>query len=297
MTDVNPLRLPYLSSICCLLIFYLLLTCLLFVAYLSTICCLLVYYLFRTSSFRQSLQSKPFPCSNKSQKYVPKTARRCTTSLWRYTTSQQLLRAQDKLQRRLIWSSSSISLGRLLMINDHELLPYSHPILTPSSFHSHPSLHLTPFPNEPQPPNLSFTSPHPRQFSYYKACAELITVTMCYYLMDSKSRFAFTNREIASIIIRTITSNPSNDVACNAVSCLFVLSKRAHCRDFLTDAPLHTDMHLLKLSQSDDPKIKANCARTLKVGHVFQALTSLTPLTYPPHTHLSHNCSHIIALT
>ena len=32
----------------------------------------------------------------------------------------------------------------------------------------------------------------------------------------------------------------------------------------MTDAPFHTDMHLLKLSHSDDPKIKANCARTLQ---------------------------------
>jgi hypothetical protein len=97
-----------------------------------------------------------------------------------------------------------------------------------------------------------------------KACSELVTITLCHFLMDSKSRFAFTNREIAGIIVRIITSNPTDDVACNAVSCVFVLSKRAHCRDFLTDAPLHLDMHLLKLSQSDDPKIKANCARTLK---------------------------------
>ena len=105
---------------------------------------------------------------------------------------------------------------------------------------------------------------------------------MCYYLLDSKSRFAFTNREIAAIIIRIITSNPTDDVACNAVSCLFVLSKRAHCRDFLTDAPLHTDMHLLKLSQSDDPKIKANCARTLKVGKTYHTALSHTLLLLSP---------------
>ena len=117
-----------------------------------------------------------------------------------------------------------------------------------------------------------------------KECAELVTITMCYFLMDSKSRFAFTNREIAGIIVRIITSNPTNDIACNAVSCVFVLSKRAHCRDFLTDAPLHTDMHLLKLSQSDDPKIKANCARTLKNMTSDSTEVFLPyPLTTPSH--------------
>ena len=100
--------------------------------------------------------------------------------------------------------------------------------------------------------------------SKFRDCAELVTVTLCYYLLDSKSRHAFTNQDVAAIVIHVITSNHPDDVTCNAISCLFALSKRAHCREFLTEAPLHTDMHLLKLSQSEDPKIKANCARTLK---------------------------------
>jgi hypothetical protein len=138
--------------------------------------------------------------------------------------------------------------------------------------------------------------------SHQKDCLELVTLSMCHYLLDPKvravqyrtaihgptigrlsdspilplllplplspaahqSRHAFTNRDIAATIIRVMDSHPSDDVTCNAISCLFALSRRANCRDFLTEGPLHADMHLLKLSQSDDPKIKANCARTLK---------------------------------
>lgn len=115
------------------------------------------------------------------------------------------------------------------------------------------------------------------------------------------------------------------DIICNAVSCLFAISKRSNCKEFLLDgeeevefclmialpplltakiiqyitvclisllhrdfsatlfflsfshyfsllpfslifisAPLHANVHLLKLSKSSDSSIRANCARTLK---------------------------------
>jgi hypothetical protein len=98
----------------------------------------------------------------------------------------------------------------------------------------------------------------------FPECTEILTASICHYLSDPKSRNTYATREIAGIIIGVISSNPPADLLCNAVSCVYALSKRAVCREFLVEAPLHADMHLLKLSQSEDPKIKANCARTLK---------------------------------
>lgn len=98
----------------------------------------------------------------------------------------------------------------------------------------------------------------------YKECIEIITASICQYLSDAKTRSIYASKEIAAIVIGVISSNPSTDLLSNAISCIFALSKRALCREFLVEAPLNADMHLLKLSQSEDPKIKANCARTLK---------------------------------
>jgi hypothetical protein len=52
----------------------------------------------------------------------------------------------------------------------------------------------------------------------------------------------------------------------NAVSMLYAMTKMPICREFLTSAEkgLTADMHLMRLSQLDNPRLKSNCARTLK---------------------------------
>jgi hypothetical protein len=50
----------------------------------------------------------------------------------------------------------------------------------------------------------------------------------------------------------------------NAVSVIYAMSKMTNCRDMLSSSPVHADMVLLRLSQGENPRIKSNCARTLK---------------------------------
>jgi hypothetical protein len=50
----------------------------------------------------------------------------------------------------------------------------------------------------------------------------------------------------------------------NAVSVVFALAKVPACREFMSSPPLNVDMHLMRISQLDNAKLKANCARTLK---------------------------------
>ena len=54
------------------------------------------------------------------------------------------------------------------------------------------------------------------------------------------------------------------EVLYNGITCIYLLSRRGDCVDFLVDSPLHTDMILLKLSKSEDSMIRANCSRALK---------------------------------
>ena len=48
------------------------------------------------------------------------------------------------------------------------------------------------------------------------------------------------------------------------MSVIFGLAKVPMCREFLAAPPLNIDMHLMRISQLDNAKLKANCARTLK---------------------------------
>jgi hypothetical protein len=52
----------------------------------------------------------------------------------------------------------------------------------------------------------------------------------------------------------------------NAVSMLYAMTKIPACREFLAaaDKGMNADVHLMRLSQLDNPRLKSNCARTLK---------------------------------
>lgn len=47
---------------------------------------------------------------------------------------------------------------------------------------------------------------------------------------------------------------------------LYAMTKIPVCREFLASADkgLNADVHLMRLSQLDNPRLKSNCARTLK---------------------------------
>jgi len=100
--------------------------------------------------------------------------------------------------------------------------------------------------------------------STFPECVELATITICHYLLDPRSRKTYANRDIVLVVMHVIQHNQVNHVLFNAITCLYLLSQRADCVEFLADPALQADIYLLKLSKSEDIRIRANCARTLK---------------------------------
>ena len=100
--------------------------------------------------------------------------------------------------------------------------------------------------------------------STFPDCVELVTITICHYLLDPRSRKAYANRDIVLVVMNVIQHNQTNHVLFNAITCLYLLSQRADCVEFLADPAIQADIYLLKLSKSEDAQIRANCARTLK---------------------------------
>lgn len=99
-------------------------------------------------------------------------------------------------------------------------------------------------------------------------CSEPLSVTLCLYLYDNKTRSSFYNASIASIIYKILTSNTkSNDTLNNAVSAVYAMSKLPKCRDIICSLPYNIEIELQKLCQSQSSgnvEVKANCTRTLK---------------------------------
>ncbi len=50
----------------------------------------------------------------------------------------------------------------------------------------------------------------------------------------------------------------------NAVSALYAMVRIPTCREMMSRPPVNADNHLMRLSQIDNPRLKANCSRTLK---------------------------------
>ena len=82
--------------------------------------------------------------------------------------------------------------------------------------------------------------------------------------MLRRSRKVFANREIITIVLGVLETSRQNDILFNGITSLYLLSQRADCIAILAEPALQSDMHILRLSKSDDKKIQANCIRTLK---------------------------------
>mmetsp|Transcript_140 Transcript_140/g.244 ORF Transcript_140/g.244 Transcript_140/m.244 type:complete len:1557 (-) Transcript_140:144-4814(-) len=95
-----------------------------------------------------------------------------------------------------------------------------------------------------------------------KECVEVLAATLCIFCSDVKSRSFFANKTISNLVVLMLEMNPREVVLSNIVHVIYSLSKMPSSRQFLLEAG--ADRILLKLSQSDNPKLKANCSRSLK---------------------------------
>ncbi len=97
----------------------------------------------------------------------------------------------------------------------------------------------------------------------HKSCTELTAAALCNYLLDTKYRTPFLTANVANIVLGIIDLDSSHDVLYNCISCIFAMAKVASCRDWLT-VQCGADAYVLRISQIEAVKLKANCARTLK---------------------------------
>eukprot|EP00602_Paraphysomonas_sp_CaronLab_P010685 CAMPEP_0185036964 /NCGR_PEP_ID=MMETSP1103-20130426/30746_1 /TAXON_ID=36769 /ORGANISM="Paraphysomonas bandaiensis, Strain Caron Lab Isolate" /LENGTH=1556 /DNA_ID=CAMNT_0027574739 /DNA_START=14 /DNA_END=4684 /DNA_ORIENTATION=- len=95
-----------------------------------------------------------------------------------------------------------------------------------------------------------------------KECVEVLAATLCLFCSDVKTRTYFANKTISNLIVLMLEMNPREIVLSNIVHVIYSLSKMPSSRQFLLEAG--ADRILLKLSQSDNVKLKANCSRSLK---------------------------------
>lgn len=91
---------------------------------------------------------------------------------------------------------------------------------------------------------------------------ELVATTLCIFCSDNKCRAVFANETISKLVVKMLEQNPRVAVLSNIVHAIYSLSKIPATRQQLLDAD--ADRILLKLSQSEDAKLKANCSRSLK---------------------------------
>lgn len=91
---------------------------------------------------------------------------------------------------------------------------------------------------------------------------ELVAASLCLFCADHKCRGVFANEVICKLVVRIIESGPRVAVLSNCVHVIYSLSKIPSSRQQLLE--VDADRILFKLSQSEDPKLKANCSRSLK---------------------------------
>lgn len=93
-------------------------------------------------------------------------------------------------------------------------------------------------------------------------CVEILASILFLVTNDQKCRPFLGSETIAHMIVHIIEEGPTSEAMSNVVLSVFNLTKLPPCRALLTSASV--DRMLLKLSQGNSPKIKANCTNALK---------------------------------
>lgn len=95
------------------------------------------------------------------------------------------------------------------------------------------------------------------------ASLEVVAALLSLFCSDVKSRTIFANQTIANLVVAMLEMQPKNqETLSNIVHVVYSLSKMPSSRLSLLEAG--ADRILLKLSQTENPKLKANCSRSLK---------------------------------
>lgn len=91
---------------------------------------------------------------------------------------------------------------------------------------------------------------------------ELVAASLCLFCAEAKCRAIFANEIVSKLVVRLLELGPRVAVQSNLVHAIYSLSKIPSSRQQLLD--VDADRILLKLSQSENAKLKANCSRSLK---------------------------------
>jgi hypothetical protein len=95
---------------------------------------------------------------------------------------------------------------------------------------------------------------------------EISSCIMFQFFTDNKSRSVFSSQELSLKLTQNILkkSDTNQDTIYNIISAFWSLSKLASTREMLASPEVNLDQIALELSRTENPKLKANCARLLK---------------------------------